>query len=286
VHKAAYLGDADGSSIHSAADAFLVVQAALGLASGFAAHAWIDPRIVGDADGSGVLSAADAFLIVQEGLRLSEPFVPDNPHIAVTAAGTGVDPQFRIDTDIPAIAGGGVTVPVQLAIEPEATNVGGINFDLYFDPAALTIDVSSGVSLGADTEAGWGVSAQLVGTGHLRVGLIGAGGQTLTPGLREIAQLRFHVAAHVAASGRDANPASERPDHVAASVPDAGFADGMISSLGEAGLRGDRLAARVAYGRLDIEPADPRAGGYVWTAVDGSLAIVEAGDERERDLED
>jgi len=62
VHKAAYLGDADSSGIHSAADAFLVVQAAVGLASGFFAHAWTDPRIVGDADGFGVLSAADAFL--------------------------------------------------------------------------------------------------------------------------------------------------------------------------------------------------------------------------------
>ena len=87
VHKAAYLGDADGSGIHSSADAFLTVQAALGLASGFSAHAWTDPRIVGDADGSGVLSAADAFLIVQEGLGLSEPFVPDNPHITRHARG-------------------------------------------------------------------------------------------------------------------------------------------------------------------------------------------------------
>jgi hypothetical protein len=113
----------------------LTVQAALGLASGFAAHAWTDPRIVGDADGSGVLSAADAFSIVQEGLGLSEPFVPDNPHITITPVGNGVDPQFRIGTHLPVGVDGTVSVPVQLAIEPGATNVGGFDFDLFYDPA-------------------------------------------------------------------------------------------------------------------------------------------------------
>jgi hypothetical protein len=81
------------------------------------------------------------------------------------------------------------------------------------------------VSAGADTAAAWGVSATLVGAGHLRVGLIGAGGSPLAPGLREIAQLQFHV---------------------------------------------------VADGALDIEPVDLRAGGYTWTAVDGSLAVTKS----------
>lgn len=253
VHKAAYLGDTDGSGIHSAADAFLVVQAALGLASGFAAHAWTDPRVVGDADGSGVLSAADAFLIVQEGLGLSEPFVPNNPGIPVTPVGGGVDPQFRIDTEIPAVAGGVVTVPVRLDIEPAATNVGAIDFVLEFDPDVLTIDVSAGVTPGADTAVGWGLSAALVGSGQLRVGLVGAGDAPLQPGLREIAQLQFHVAASL----RDAETAE--------------------SGLGEAVLRG------TAYDTaLDIEPVDPWAGGYIWTAADGSLAIA-AGNAGPRD---
>ncbi len=250
VHKAACLGDGDGSGIHSAADAFLVVQAALGLASGFAAHAWTDPRIVGDADGSGMLSAADAFLIVQEGLGLDEPFVPDNPHLPVVAAAGGVDPQFRIDAAIPAGAGGTVTVPVKLAIEPDATNVGGIDFAVYFDPVALTLDVPAGVWPGADTAAGWGVSARLVAPGHVRLGMVGAGGAPLKPGLREIAQLQFHVTSHVASSRPDALP----------------------------------LAERAAYAVLDIEPGDPRAGGYVWTAVDGGVAMAALPAERRAEI--
>jgi len=153
VHKAAYLGDVDNSGVHSAADAFLVVQAGLGLASGFAAHAWTDPRMMADVDGSGVLSAADAFLIVQEGLSLREPFVPDNPGIQVTAVGGGDDPQFRIDAALPATAGDWVTVPVRLDMEPAATNVGGVDSDLFFDPALLAIDVPAGVLSGATRAA-------------------------------------------------------------------------------------------------------------------------------------
>jgi hypothetical protein len=135
--------------------------------------------------------------------------------------------------------------------------VGGIDFDLFFDPAALTIDVSAGVLFGADTRSGWGVSATLVGAGQLRVGLVGAGGAPLAPGLREIVQLRFHVAA---------------------SLRDAPSVDAMIAGLGEAGLRRDPLAERAVT--LDIEPVDPRAGGYVWTAVDGGVALAPLQAER------
>jgi hypothetical protein len=230
IHKTAYLGDADGSGIHSSADAFLVVQAALGLASGLPAHAWTDPRIVGDADGSGLLSAADAFLIVQEGLGLSEPFVPDNPHIGVTHVGGGIDPQFQIGINLPATAGEAVTVPVQLDVEAAATNVGGLDFELYFDASQLTLDVPGGVSPGADTTGGWAVSSTLVAPGQLRVGMLNLRGQPFPTGLRDIAQLAFRVNATATA--------------------------GLVA--------------------LDLEPVDPHAGGYLWTAADGSLLISPA----------
>jgi hypothetical protein len=246
VHKAAYLGDADGSGIHSAADAFLVVQAALGLASGFSAHAWTDPRIVGDADGSGQLSAADAFLIVQEGLGLAEPFVPDNPHITVVPVGGGVDPQFRIGVNLPATAGGQVSVPVNLDIEPAATNVGAFAFDVFFDPTQLTIQVPDGVAAGADTAGSWTITATSVAAGRLHVEMMNARGQPLVPGLREVARLQFRVEdATVDAPLRDANPLAERA---------------------------------VNFAPLDIEPVDPRAGGYTWTAEDGSVAIAASWD--------
>jgi hypothetical protein len=172
---------------------------------------------VGDADGSGVLSAADAFLIVQEGLGLSESFIPDNPKITVTHAPAGVDPQFQIDTNLAARVGGVVWVPVKLNIDPAATNVGAFDFDLFFDPAQLAIRLPGGVAAGADT-AGWVVSATLVAPGQLRVGMVSASGRPLAVGLREIARLQFHVdaGAHVAASLRDAVPVSERPGYVVA----------------------------------------------------------------------
>jgi hypothetical protein len=265
VHKAVYLGDADGSGIHSSADAFLTVQAALGLASGFVAHSWTDPRIVGDADGSGMLSAADAFLIVQEGLGLSETFVPDNPHITVTHVGGGVDPQFQIDVNIPASVGGVVSVPVKLDIEAAATNVGGIEFDLFFDPSQLTIELPGGVSAGADTAGGWAISSTRVAAGHLRIGMISASGRPLAPGLREIARLQFHVGASVP----DAVPLAERAAY------------GERAACSGANPVSERPGYVVA---LDIEPVDPRAGGYTWTAVDGNLLIGLASPTGARDL--
>ncbi len=257
VHKAVYLGDADGSGIHSSADAFLTVQAALGLASGFAANAWTDPLIVGDADGSGVLSAADAFLIVQEGLGLDESFVPDNPGIGVTLVGGGVDPQFRIGENLPAVAGSLVSVPVKLDVEPAATNVGGIDFDLFFDPSQLAIQLPGGVLTGADTASGWSIFSRLIDSGHLRVGLLSSSGRPLATGLREIAQLVFRVeaGATVDAPLRDAIPLAERAAYGGA-IPASESPDYVLP--------------------LDIEPVDPSAGGYAWTASDGSLLIVPA----------
>jgi len=173
--------------------------------------------------------------------------VPDNPHITVKPVGGGVDPQFQIGVKEPAIAGGQVTVPVKLDIEAAATNVGGFDFDLFFDPSQLTIDVPDGVSPGADTTGNWVVASTLVAAGHLRIGILNSGGQPLSAGLREIAQLQFHVEA---------------------SAGSAAFRR----------LEDDRLKLALqtldCVAALDIEPVDPHAGGYTWTAVDGSVAIA------------
>jgi hypothetical protein len=160
-------------------------------------------------------------------------FVPDNPHIAITPVGGGIDPQFQIGESIPAAAGGVVTIPVQLDVDPAATNVGALDFDLFFDPAQLTIH--GGIVAGTDTASGWAIASSLLSPGHLRVGMISSWGEPLAVGLREIARLQFYVA-----------------------VP------GVTP--------------------LDIEPVDPRAGGYTWTAVDGSVASRAGRDQLFADL--
>lgn len=103
------------------------------------------------------------------------------------------------------------------------------------------------VVLSQDDIAGWAVSAILVGAGQLRVGMVSSTGQLLAPGLREIARLQFRVE----------------------------------SSAGSAALRrleDDRLKPVLRtldqVVTLDIEPVDPHAGGYTWTAVDGGVALA------------
>ena len=64
-------------------------------------------------------------------------------------------------------------------------------------------------------------------------------------------------------------------EHVAASAGSAAlrrFGEGRLKP----GLR-TRVSERPDYAAaLDIETVDPRAGGYAWTAVDGSVAIAAA----------
>ena len=231
VHKAVYLGDADSSGVHSGADAFLTVQAGLGLASGFQAQSWADPRIGADADASGQLSGADAFLIVQEGLGLSETFVPDNPHITVTPVGGGIDPQFIIDENIAASQGWLAEVPVKLFVEAGASNVGSATFYVNFDSTKLSINLSTGVKLGAATSAWTLPPAVLVSPGKLLVDIYAAGTPLADGAVHEVAKLYFSV--------------------------NAGAALGTTP--------------------LDIEPKEAAAGGYTWTADDGSLVISEGG---------
>jgi hypothetical protein len=120
---------------------------------------------------------------------------------------------------------------------------------LFFDPSQLTIEVPGGIAPGADTAGGWVVSSRLVAPGHLRVGMVNSHGRPLTPGLREIAQLLFRVA-------DDTGGAASNPPGDDRWKPALRTADGISV--------------------LDIEPVDPRSGGYTWTAVDGSVSITPA----------
>ena len=95
--------------------------------------------------------------------------------------------------------------------------------------------------------------------------MISASGRPLTPGLREIARLQFHVAASVP----DAVPLAERAAY------------GERAACSGANPVSERPGYVVA---LDIEPVDPRAGGYTWTAVDGNLLIGLASPAGARDL--
>jgi hypothetical protein len=150
IHKAIYVGDADGSGLYGGGDSALISRVVVALDSGFDAHDWTDPRIVGDASGDGTLSGLDASYIAQEAVAIDRPEVPPLPGVSLVHVGGGIDPQYSIDENIPAPRGGSVTVPVKLEVLPGETNAVGGTFVLTYDDDLLTYESNS-----AAAGAGW-----------------------------------------------------------------------------------------------------------------------------------
>ena len=118
IHKVVYVGDADGDGAYGGTDAGLISRVVVNIDSGFDAHDWTDPLIVGDASGDGTLSGLDASDVAQEAVLIDVPEVPPIPNVALMFNTTGVDPQYSIDSNIHAVRGSSVTVPVKLNVRP------------------------------------------------------------------------------------------------------------------------------------------------------------------------
>jgi parallel beta-helix repeat protein len=138
IHKAVYVGDADGSGLYGGGDSTLISRVVVALDSGFDAHDWTDPRIVGDASGDGTLSGLDASYVAQEAVDIDRPEVPPIPMVSLMHVGGGIDPEYSVDDSIPAQLGESVTVPVKLEVMPGETNMVGGTFVLNYDEDLLT----------------------------------------------------------------------------------------------------------------------------------------------------
>jgi hypothetical protein len=195
VHKAVYLGDADGDTHFGAFDAAFISRTVVLLDSGFDAHDWTDPVIIGDTTGDGTLSGLDASYVGQKAALLPRPEIPDDPNILPAHVSGGVDPTYRVADNIAATPGGTVVVPIQLDIEPTATTVLGATFDVYFDWTKLSVDPFTGVTNGASwPDSNWLVFASTPSLGRLRVVVFSTSGTPSSTGLKEIVNVQFAVA--------------------------------------------------------------------------------------------
>jgi hypothetical protein len=141
IHKAIYVGDADGDGAYGGTDSALISRVVVALDSGFDAHDWTDPVIAGDASGDGTLSGLDASFVAQEAVLIDRPEVPPIPGIPLIFPSPGVDPQYSIDTNIEAPRGGSVIVPVELEVFPaEENRVVGGTMVLEYDDTLLNYE--------------------------------------------------------------------------------------------------------------------------------------------------
>ena len=196
VHKAVYLGDADGNAVYTGFDAALISRAVVQLDSGFDKHDWTDPVIVSDATGDGTLSGLDASFVAQKAVMLARPEIPDLPGIVTVEVEPGVDPRLSIDLDIPGSPGDPTTVSVAL---DDTTAVVSATFDVRYDGDVLSTTTPGDVHLGSlwPTADGWSLFSNVVTSGHVRVLLFNA--MATTTGQGEITQLNFAVAGGAAA---------------------------------------------------------------------------------------
>ena len=191
IHKAVYVGDADGDGAYGGTDAGLISRVVVSLDSGFDAHDWTDPRIVGDASGDGTLSGLDASYVAQEAVFIDVPEVPPIPGVSLIFSATGVDPEYSISDNIPATQGGTVTVPVELNVLPAETVVGA-TFHVYFDDSLLTFDAATAGAFWSSVD-GWSIAGNLSAPGRVTVAMYNTMGDTSAVGQGVIADLDFSV---------------------------------------------------------------------------------------------
>ncbi|MCH8991089.1 MAG: hypothetical protein IIA44_04985, partial [Acidobacteria bacterium] len=190
IHKAVYLGDANGSASYTGFDAALIAGVAVGANSGFDAFAWTDPVIVGDASGNGALSSFDAALVAQKAVLLDVDQIPDlpDPAIVLVEVEPGIDPQFSIPVGIPAAPGAEVVVPVSLDLD-DVTNLRAADFVLTYDADLLEfVSATQGELLPA--EDSWSFTVNGNEAGVVRVSLFNYSGNATGSGVIATVTLR------------------------------------------------------------------------------------------------
>ena len=190
IHKVAYLGDAEGTRIYTAADASLITRVAAAADTGFDAYPLTDPVIIADVAGRGVVLAADASLVSQAAAGLTVPGIPALPaDNRPVRPNPGADPVVKVAT-VAAAAGENVDVPVTIA-----GPAGVDSFDLAFtyDAAQLSLTPSD-VRLAGLTASGWGLAVNVDAQDGV-VLVSGYGSQPLPGGEGKILDLLFGVAA-------------------------------------------------------------------------------------------
>lgn len=190
VHKAVFLGDADGDGTYLGFDSALISRVVVDLDSGFHAHRWTDPVIVADATRDGTLSGQDASLVAQESVFIDTDEIPPLSASPIVAASGGVDPELIIGTNLVAVRGSSVTVPVDLDVLP-AESVISSTHELFYDNSVL--DYLSATNGSSWTNGdGWSIFANEPQSGQVRVTMFNS-----TPsatGLQQISQIEFAAA--------------------------------------------------------------------------------------------
>jgi hypothetical protein len=198
IHVVAYLGDANGDGMYTAADAQLTARVANSLDTGFAAYRLVDPVVLADSNGTGFVDNGDAsiFLEVAAGNTIAQ--VAPIPNPAPSLVPTGPDPTLSLPADLHASPGNTVSVPVLIDDPAPAGSPGMVEavLALQYDPNVLTVS-SADIHLGTlpSSADGWSfLSIVNPASGQLAIDLSSATPITTHDG-GSLVQIDFHVKA-------------------------------------------------------------------------------------------
>jgi hypothetical protein len=131
----AYVGDASGNAAYSTLDVTQIQRVLLRLDSGFGAWPLTDPTVVANAAGNGTLTSLDTRFLSQKLAGITQAAIPEIPATTTPLVFAGADPLVTVATR-DAVAGGSVTVPVQI---DNAANLASVQLILTFPAADLQL---------------------------------------------------------------------------------------------------------------------------------------------------
>ena len=174
IHINAYLGDVSGNGIVNGADVNSISFIPGGGFTGFSAFPLADPVILGDVNADGLVNSTDLGQYNRFVANLTAPTIPVPP-TGLTFTATGPDPTLSIPAKLPALAGGTVTVPVDLD-DPHPVGSTGMTeatLALVFNPQVLSVSAAD-IHLGSIPLSGTGwklVSVVDAATGQIGIDL-------------------------------------------------------------------------------------------------------------------
>lgn len=141
VQVVSYFGDVTGNGAYSAQDAALVARLAVGLDGGLQQFKLLDPILMADINGNSAVTALDTSRILQASVGLSTTEIPALPTPAFSLVQGGPDPKLSIPTNLAAVRGGQVLIPVMIDSIVDLTGNGLQSADLviYYDATALDV---------------------------------------------------------------------------------------------------------------------------------------------------
>ncbi len=190
IHKAVYLGDADGNQTLDPYDSFDISRVVVGIDSGFYAFPLTDPLIIGDVSGDAALSGLDSSYVLEKSVGMQVPQIPAIPTTPPEYT-AGVDPTVAIAAGLLGVRG--QTVNSTVAVTDDAGQLDAGLFCINYPTNYVSIDPTLVAASNYLAGLGWELVAYSASLGTLNVGMFSTTGLGLNGGMPQLFSMPFDL---------------------------------------------------------------------------------------------